>query len=476
MPTAASLILPLIGSPETYRPDRPHLKTEGAVSVHPEGPDGWKARLHLYVRRESTWVRRENLGAIERGGDLALAATPARPGDRAAQTLTGTLRLRSQAGETLYEARIAPVLLASSLDPVREVWVVRNALTERFAREIARLAPRCKGRPRVRFVRNDVRPEDVWMQDTVEFGTVATPEADGKARQRTAALLGLRAKHDMGLTCGPLDSLVRKVLERDRADIVPLAIGEPRAGARWIDWYGNLEVTPPVRNHPFGRILTGQQRGLTLHPDLLAFLEAQKYQWPPLYLDVGWLTIGHVDELIQFVPAPGPPGFRVLMPSPRLAVELLEGLVRQGHGNRKVFSGRKGETTVTQLLDEAGRTTETDAIEKALAETRRQLRTELGIDERQIVSLPVLFRNGLAVIPNGVNGLVLGSDYLVPAPNGPVIEGVDVLERAIRDRLQPLGLRLRFLDIYEPYHVRAGEIHCGTNTVRIRKKVDWWTG
>jgi protein-arginine deiminase len=33
-------------------------------------------------------------------------------------------------------------------------------------------------------------------------------------------------------------------------------------------------------------------------------------------------------------------------------------------------------------------------------------------------------------------------------------------------QLQPRGVRLRFLDVWEPYHVRSGEIHCGTNAIR----------
>ena len=84
---------------------------------------------------------------------------------------------------------------------------------------------------------------------------------------------------------------------------------ESRAGTRWIDWYGNLEVSPPVkarngREFPFGRILTGVQKGLGMHPDVLAFLEAQRLQSPPLIVDTSWLAIGHVDEVVSFVPAP----------------------------------------------------------------------------------------------------------------------------------------------------------------------------
>jgi len=35
-------------------------------------------------------------------------------------------------------------------------------------------------------------------------------------------------------------------------------------------------------------------------------------------------------------------------------------------------------------------------------------------------------------------------------------------------------LSVRFLDIWEPYHTRSGEIHCGTNAIRRLRDGRWW--
>jgi protein-arginine deiminase len=291
-------------------------------------------------------------------------------------------------------------------------------------------------------------------------------------KQIPVPLGGLRGKHD-GIKTGALDQTVRDYFTADPR-YVPIQAAESRPNTRWIDWFGNLEVSPPVPGFPHGRVLTGFQKELRFHPDLIAFLEAQKLQCPPLYLDVSWLTIGHVDELINFVPARDRKGFRALLPSPSLAKTVLEDAIKNGHGKVPVFAGTKQETTVAKLFNDVADTVETRAIETSLTETRKQLAAELKLEEGDIVRLPVLFKGGLAMIPNGVNSLVIGKDILIPAPNGPRIDGNDLLEKAIRERLAPLGLRLHFLDIHEPYHVRSGEIHCGTNAARRLKNPRWW--
>ena len=360
-------------------------------------------------------------GGRENGGRPCGNSRNSSPTDqRLANSFTLTLR-RQTAPPIPLDAEIAPVLLTSAIDPASEILVVRNKLTARFAAELARMVPTFDGRPNLRFIDYDAHPSDVWAQDTMELGVTVVPDAAG-IQQTSVALLGLRGKHDMGLTCGPLDAFVEAMVRRERPDIIPVTIGEPRAGARWIDWYGNLEVSPPVKGFPMGRILTGEQRGLTIHPDVLTFLEAQKLQWPPLFLNVGWLTIGHVDELINFVPAKDGQGFRALLPSPKLASTLLENAVKSGYKSAKVFAGHKTETTVERLLLEVAKSRESETIEAALSETRKQLRAELGIEDADIIEMPVLFRDGLPVIPNGVNCLVAGQDVVIPDPAGPIIE------------------------------------------------------
>jgi hypothetical protein len=107
---------------------------------------------------------------------------------------------------------------------------------------------------------------------------------------------------------------------------------------------------------------------------------------------------------------------------------------------------------------------------------RRTLQDELGVADADIIEIPVLFNsdNGrfrgryFAETVNLVNGLLVGNDYIVPDPRGPLVDGKDVLLQAGKDRLEPLGCRVVPLDCFYPYHRWGGEIHCGTNATRRR--------
>lgn len=335
-----------------------------------------------------------------------------------------------------------PVLLCSSLDPVEALFVVETPRTSAFVAALKRLVS-----VPVHAIANDpAHPSDIWMQDTVEFCVRG---------DKPVALLGLRAKHNQSLICGPLDQRVEAYLSEKLPSVECLKIGEPRAGCRWIDWYGNLEVSPPVPGSAHGRILTGKQKERSFHPDVLGFLEKQKTQWPPVFIDVSWLTIGHVDEVVNFVPAPDRKGWRALLPCPETALKALEGLAE----TQPVFIGKRGETTVGKLRALAGNA-EQRAIREALKATRAQLQKELGIEEADILPLPALFEDGLAVIPNPANSLVVGKQVFVPDPC------FTPLRRQLAIALSGLGLQTHFLDIWEPYHIAAGEVHCGTNALR----------
>jgi len=211
----------------------------------------------------------------------------------------------------------------------------------------------------------------------------------------------------------------------------------------------------------------GRQHGLTMHSGVLGFLERQGVQVPPVFIDTSWLQIGHVDEVISFIPSRESPGFRVLVPDPRRAVEILERLALAGHGRTPVFEGHSDETTVAGLLEEVGKSEETRAIVASLDETRGVLCRELGLHEEHLIGLPVLFRGGAAVIPNCVNGLICNGHAILPAPCGPVVEGQDAFAAVIGGELEAHGVVVHFLDVWDSFHSRGGEIHCGTNTVRV---------
>ncbi len=388
-------------------------------------------------------------------------------------------RIRAYTGELLAEEsinfRIAPFMLTSALDPVAEVLILNNTRTVHVVEALKFIIPQTGARLRIlEFA--DGTESDVWVQDTVEIGVISCPGSQG-VQQAVAVLTGLRAEH-YEMNCEPLDRNVRHYFARLGSILVDAAT--PRAGTRWIDWYGNLEVSPPVqerngREFPFGRILTGVQNKLTLHPDVLAFLEAQELQAPPLLVNTSWLKIGHVDEVVNFVPTSDAPGFRVLIPSTQMAKSILENLVRSGFRSVKVFANRQQETTVDRLLEEIAASAKNREIQEILDDTRKLLCEGLGIEQPDFIKVPVLFdEEGVAIIPNCVNSLICNGHVILPDPEGPAVNGEDAFASSIQTALGKLGLKLHFVDIWEPYHLHLGEVHCGTNAIRYASRSAWW--
>ena len=127
--------------------------------------------------------------------------------------------------------------------------------------------------------RRALRPVDAGHDPA---GAVRVPDRAG-FRTGAGSLTGLR-KESTGLA-ETLDYLIAKRLRRQ--GVVTVVPGIPRKQTRWIDGYGNLEATPPFtdregRRFPYGRVITGKQRELTMHPGVMKFLEAQAVQWPPI--------------------------------------------------------------------------------------------------------------------------------------------------------------------------------------------------
>jgi protein-arginine deiminase len=96
------------------------------------------------------------------------------------------------------------------------------------------------------------------------------------------------------------------------------------------------------------------------------------------------------------------------------------------------------------------------------------------VADDDIIEIPVLFNPSpkefrgryYAETTNMANCLLIGSDVIVPDPLGPMVNGKDVLLQAVKDRLEPLGCRVRAIDNFYPYHRYGGEVHCGTNATR----------
>ena len=198
-------------------------------------------------------------------------------------------------------------------------------------------------------------------------------------------------------------------------------------------------------------------------------------QWPPIFVDTSWLAIGHVDEVVNFVPAKTKAGFKVLLPSPKAARDMIEVLLAKGLAEQAVFEATEDEMTLGALRLTVSRTTENLAIDEAIALLGEQLKMELDLENSDFVMVPALFQEGFAVIPNAVNSVVVNGSLLVPQPLGPRLNENDGFEQAIRTALAGCEVRVVFIDSWNAYHTAGGEIHCGTNTFRHLRHPAWWT-
>jgi protein-arginine deiminase len=276
-----------------------------------------------------------------------------------------------------------------------------------------------------------------------------------------------------------------------------------------LDSFGNLEVSPPLTDYPFGRIIFGglEHRDFRVNnprkmmPELRQFLYAQKVQ-SPVEIFTDWLTVGHVDEIVSFIPykerdnnmkKKEPKGFKVLLASPRKARETLDA-IPSNKRDAIMFEGktnRSGDTVqlrVEQILDESNLKMKLfweinlNVFQTYMDENREILKRELNLDDSDFIDIPVLFevksRRPIArtstIFPNMVNHLVIVKEnhetlHLVPKPFGPVIDGKCAFEKAFEDTIlgQHQDPEIRFIDDWYPYFTQKGDIHCATNAVRI---------
>lgn len=430
--------------------------------------------------------------------------------------------------------RVAPWIMPNHFDPALNVYVadlgndnlaMRQALTP--------LAVNLVTLPQ------GTHQGDRWLQDCMEIGYSNLPLAGVNA-----VLISPRGRE--------LRNYPPTLLAAD----VGFHNASAETNGTTYDSFGNLEVTPPIPNYPLGRIYYGH--GTVDDPfdrDIRDFLADQLVQ-APIQLDATWLVVGHVDEMMTIVPdlVTGGGAFKILLASPRLAYQLLDGIAVVDRPNVVLFRGRRfrrkalfwdpgrrdsyWETVVYDaevradaflqdgllaqevaafpgltrvIASDAGqldqynrhndydlRTTDFDdgaalrnynlnTCQPKLDAVRATLKHELNVTDADILDVPVLFTSAKmgrtmagALSGDMVNMLVLGANCVIPRPFGPEQGGAgvqyDLFAQNLAATLQGLGLTPHFVDDWDAYHVKAGEVHCGTNVMRRPNAWPaWWT-
>ncbi|XP_047648494.1 protein-arginine deiminase type-1 isoform X2 [Phacochoerus africanus] len=313
---------------------------------------------------------------------------------------------------------------------------------------------------------------DRWIQDEMEFGYIEAPHKSFPVVFDSPRNRGLK------------DFPYKRVLGPDFGYVTRET---QYAGASGLDSFGNLDVSPPVtvngKEYPLGRVLIGssfpRSGGRRMARVVRDFLHAQQVQAPvELYSD--WLSVGHVDEFLSFVPTSDQKGFRLLLASPSACLKLFHEKKEEGYGEAAQFDGlkHKAKRSINEMLADRHLRNDNLYAQKCIDWNREMLKRELGLTERDIVDIPQLFilRGSLAeaFFPDMVNMVVLGKYLGIPKPFGPIINGRCCLEEKVRSLLEPLGLRCVFIDDYLSYHELLGEIHCGTNVRRKPFPFKWW--
>ncbi|XP_025780936.1 protein-arginine deiminase type-2 [Puma concolor] len=369
--------------------------------------------------------------------------------------------------------RIAPWIMTPNILPPLSVFVCCMKDNYLFLKEVKNLVEKTNCELKVCF--QYVNRGDRWIQDEVEFGYIEAPHKGFP--------VVLDSPRDGYLKDFPM----KQLLGPDFGYVTREPLYEPVTS---LDSFGNLEVSPPVtvngKTYPLGRILIGSSfplsGGRRMTKVVRDFLQAQQVQAPvELYSD--WLTVGHVDEFMTFVPIPGTKQFRLLMASTSACYKLFREKQREGHGEAIMFKGLGGMSskriTINKILSSESLVQENQYFQRCLDWNRDILKKELGLTEQDIIDLPALFkmdekRQARAYFPNMVNMIVLDKDLGIPKPFGPQVEEVCCLETHVRSLLEPLGLCCTFVDDISAYHKFLGEVHCGTNVRRKPFAFKWW--
>uniref|UniRef100_A0A8C5HHZ0 protein-arginine deiminase n=1 Tax=Gouania willdenowi TaxID=441366 RepID=A0A8C5HHZ0_GOUWI len=371
--------------------------------------------------------------------------------------------------------RVSPwIMTPNTLNPI-EVYVCSTDDNNQFLRGMRSLVARSGYR--LKICHEYMNRGDRWMQDEMEFGFVDSPHKQFPVvldSPRDGCLVDFPYYELLGPDFG---YVTREAHKRE---------------VNTLDSFGNLEVSPPVtvrgKSYPLGRIIIGvafpiATQGRNMTQVVQDFLWAQKVQ-DPIALFSDWLCVGHVDEFLSFVPARDRKGFRLLLASPDAGYKLFRRLQKEGYGQSELFDGLKDEKPipVDEILEDEVLRDQNNYVQSCIDWNRDVLKRELGLDEGDIIDLPILFKlveidqamRAVAYYPDMVNMIVLGKNLGIPKPFGPIVKRRCALETEMCNLLEPLGLNCTFIDDFTSYHQLQGEVHCGSNVRREPFDFKWW--
>jgi protein-arginine deiminase len=376
-------------------------------------------------------------------------------------TATLTMTVRDSGGIALgsdaLQIRTAPFMLNTNIDTVERLYICNTGTNGSFVSDMTSIASTI-GMPLT--VINDA---DRWTQDQFEIGFIDTPTGDNP--------VVLNSPRDRGtlLDNYPWDYLLGP-------DFGCLEYGSLTNES--LNSFGNLECIPPHGSYPLGRVIVGGAGSRRMEAAIRDFLSAQSIQGPVYELDTTWLAVGHVDEIMSCIPAPNSRGWVVGWADVDTALTILQALP----GSTAVFSGTGDDTTVSTILNDVSLMDFNDQVQAVLDTLKGWLKTDFGLTDADFVKIPVLFEEyefypgkAIAYTAGAVNWIVVRPNVIVAKQHGPMQASVDKFEEDITNKLAALGLTARYAEDWASYHKAAGEVHCGSNTLRTPPAAPrWW--
>jgi protein-arginine deiminase len=375
----------------------------------------------------------------------------------------------------------APFLLTPHSQRARKNLVVSTGSTE-SRRYVSAFGSACR---MAGVAPVTLQSGDIWIEDEMSWGYSETP------RMVLPVVLHLFRLRE-------LKTSVQKLIAPNIGYATLFDPGASPARTNSLNFGGNLEVTPPTSQYPFGRVYYGSipsrnegansYSGRQIDPGYQRFFQRQRLQ-PPIDLHTDWLRVGHIDEVVSFVPK-SDGKHALLIASPKLALDILREMPPETPLDARYSLLITGLETVGDFfrIGQLNRTLEEYNLE---VDTRLfgldhanphpesikgRLKAALGLDERDILEAPVLFFNGdrsgvwgaAALTPGLVNLSSMGRFSLIPEPFLPEFRA------NFQQSLARIGQEPLFIDDWSLYHAAYGEVHCGSNTLRDPFARKWW--
>jgi protein-arginine deiminase len=213
----------------------------------------------------------------------------------------------------------------------------------------------------------------------------------------------------------------------------------------------------------------------------------------PLVVNTSWLTVGHVDEFVSFVPNDSKRGWTIAVEDPQAGLRLLRRLRAEGHGRARVFPGLArvepsdpprpvpATRTVDRLLADKDIRESSHAAAHHINSDLAKIQRATGVKDSQIIRVPTVYESdggaGLgSAFPATVNGVPLRPGvFAAPRPHGPVINGRDPFQAEMERRFAAHDVQVRWVEDWYYAHLLLGEVHCTSNVLRDpHAAVPWW--